>query len=94
MAHVLEEDNTVTEMYLSNGNIQDSKNLLMVHKDGTIELEWCLGDTIQVEENPILVKIGRRMVLEYGTPNLFGVREMMPFQDEQGNLESRWERIM
>ena len=94
MAHVLQDNFTVTEMYISDGNIPESKNLLMVHKDGKLELKWCCGDYIQDEYQPTLSKVGRRMLLEYGEPNLFGIRQKLPFQDEQGNLDSSWERIM
>ena len=39
-------------------------------------------------------KVGRKMFLEYGEPNLFMIRERMPFQDEMGNLEKVWEKVM
>ena len=93
MAHIL-QDNSVTEMYISDSTIKDSKNLLLVHKDGTLELKWCLGETIEVQANPTLVKVGRKMRLEYGEPNLFGIRQIIPFQDENGNLEKVWEKVM
>jgi hypothetical protein len=32
--------------------------------------------------------------LEFGEPNLFSIRQRMTFQDEQGNLDERWEKVM
>ena len=94
MAHVLQDNDMVTEMYVTNGNIVGSKNLLIVHKNGDLELKWCYEDIVEKQVNPCLVKIGRRMLLEYGEPNLFNIRQRIAFQDEQGNLEKAWERIM
>lgn len=94
MAHVLQDNFMVTEMYLSDGNIPQSKNLLMIYKDGTLEMKWCCGDYIRKESNPTLTKVGRRMILEYGDPNLFGIRPTLPFQDEQGQLDKIWEKLM
>lgn len=90
----MQDNFTVTEMYLSDGNIPSSKNLLIVHKDGTLEMKWCCGDYIQNEFNPILSKVGRRMIIEYGDANMFGIRPTLPFQDEQGQLDKMWEKIM
>ena len=94
MAHVLQDDNMVTEIYVSDSTIKDSKNLLMVHKDGTLEMKWCMGDIVEKQINPVFVKVGRKMLLEYGEPNLFMIRQRLPFQDEMGNLEKVWEKVM
>ena len=94
MAHILQDDNMVTEIYVSDSTIKDSKNLLMVHKDGTLEMEWCMGDIVEKQINPVLVKVGRKMLLEYGEPNLFMIRQRILFQDEMGNLEKAWEKVM
>lgn len=94
MAHILQDDDKVTEMYLSDSSIKGSKNLLMVHKSGSLELKWCCENIAETQINPILVKVGRKMLLEYGEPNLFNIRQRIPFQDEQGNLEKIWEKVM
>ena len=94
MAHILQKESKVKEIYLSNGDIKDSKNLLLVYDNGELVMKWCYEDIIEVQENPTLTKIGRRMILEYGEPNLFKIRQRIPFQDEMGKLESIWEKIM
>jgi hypothetical protein len=94
LAHILQDNDMVTEMYISNGDIVGSKNLLMVHKNGDLEFKWCYEDIVETQANPCLVKVGRKMMLEYGEPNLFDLRQKLPFQDEQGNLDSSWEKIM
>ena len=88
------QDNCVTEIYVSDGSVNDSKNVLFVYKDGSLGMKWCMGEYVEEQANPTLVKVGRKMFLEYGEPNLFMIRERMPFQDEMGNLEKVWEKVM
>lgn len=94
MEHNLHDSVKVREIYLSDGNINGSKNLLIVNEDGTVILEWCMGDKVEVQEKPIFVRIGKEMRVEYGTPNLFNIRQMLPFMDSFGRLDVMWERIM
>ena len=94
MAHIIEKNNKIKEVYLTDGNIQHSKYLLFVYDNGTLVLKWCWGDVVEIQANPTLTKIGRKMILEYGEANLFGIRQRKPFQDEQGKLESIWEKFM
>ncbi len=94
MAHILQKDSKVKEIYLADGNVVDSKLLLLVYEHGDIVLKWCYEDLVEVQANPTLTKVGRRMILEYGEPNIFNLRQRMTFQDEQGNLDERWEKIM
>jgi hypothetical protein len=84
----------VNEIYVSDSDVVDSKNILLVYDDGHLELKWCYEDYVEKQENPSLVKVGRSMKLEYGEANLFGTRQMLPFQDEQGKLEKMWEKIL
>ena len=97
MAHVLQDDNKVTELYLCNddrGGIKGSKYLLYIKENGSIELKWCYEDITETQINPMLVKVSRGMRVEYGEPNLFMQRQMLPFQDENGNLNEIWEKII
>ena len=90
----MQKDSKVKEMYLADGEVIDSKLLLLIYENGDIVLKWCYDDIIEVQANPTLNKVGRRMLLEYGEPNLFNIRQRMTFQDEQGNLDEKWEKIM
>lgn len=90
----MQKDNKVKEIYLSDGEVKGSKNLLLVYDDGYLVLKWCYEDLIETQVNPILSKVGKKMILEYGEPNLFNLRQRIPFQDELGNLDGRWEKIM
>ena len=94
MAHILQKDSKVKEIYLADGEIVNSKLILFIYENGDVLLEWCYEDLIEVQANPTLNKVGRRMILEYGEPNIFNLRQRMTFQDEQGNLDERWEKIM
>jgi hypothetical protein len=94
LAHILQSKGRAKEIYLADAEIKDSKYILLVFEDGSIKLEWCYEDLIEIQVNPVLTKLGRRMILEFGEPNLFNLRERKPFQDEQGNLDSMWEKIM
>ena len=68
--------------------------MLEVKKDGTLEMNWYMGNAKTKEENPILVKKSDgSMKLEYGEGNLFGIRRRLPFTDKDGNLEERWTKI-
>lgn len=88
------KNSKVKEIYLTEGEIPDSKYLLMVYEDGFLVMKWCYEDLVEVQPNPILTKVGRKMILEYGQPNLFSIRQRLPFQDEQGNLDDRWEKVL
>ena len=94
MAHILQKDSKVKEIYLADGEIVNSKLILFIYENGDVLLEWCYEDLIEVQANPTLNKVGRRMILEYGESNIFNLRQRMTFQDEQGNLDERWEKIM
>lgn len=90
----MQKDSKVKEIYLANGEVVDSKLLLLVYENGDIVLKWCYEDLVEVQANPTLTKVGRRMILEYGEPNIFNLRQRMTFQDEQGNLDERWEKVL
>ena len=94
MAYILRKDSKVTEIYLADGEVTNSKLLLLIYENGDIVLKWCYEDLVEVQSNPTLTKIGRRMILEYGEPNIFNLRQRMTFQDEQGNLDERWEKVL
>lgn len=94
MAHILQIDSKVKEIYLSNSDVGNSKNLLLVYDNDSIVLKWCNGNVIEIQESPTLINIGRRTLIEYGEPNLFGIRRKIPFKNDVGNLESMWEKIM
>lgn len=94
MAYILQKDSKVKEIYLADGNVVSSKLLLLIYENGDIVLKWCYEDLVEVQVNPTLSKVGKRMILEYGEPNIFNLRQKMPFQDEQGNLEDIWEKVM
>ena len=94
MAHILQNDDMATEIYLCDGEIADSKFLLIVRADGRLELKWCYGDFIETQINPLFVKIGKKMMLEYGEPNLFMQRQKLTFQGEDGKLDEIWEKVM
>ena len=59
------QDKDVTEIYVSDGSVKDSKNLLFVYKDGSLGMKWCMGEYVEEQANPTLVKVGRKMFLEY-----------------------------
>ncbi len=94
MAHILQKDSKVNEIYMTDGEMNNSKYLLFVYDNGDLVMKWCYEDIVEIQINPILTKIGRRMLLEYGEPNLFSIRQRLPFQDEQGNLDEIWEKVM
>lgn len=94
MAHILQDNIKVKEIYLANGNINGSNYLFMVFEDGTLSLDWCQGQVVQHEVRPILIKIGRTTRIEFGEPNLFGTRQILTFQDENGQLDKKWKKIM
>lgn len=86
---------SVKEIYVSDGNIADSKYTLIIMSDGTVRLTWYQGAVRSIEKEPIIVKrgIGNCAFIEYGVPNLFGIRASLPFMDEEGDLVERWEKI-
>ena len=92
MAHVLQGD--VREIYVSNSSIKGSKNVLFVYESGDLELKWCCENVVEKQLCPSLVKENNKVRLEYGEPNLFQIRQTLPFQNEQGQLEPCWEKIM
>jgi hypothetical protein len=94
LAHNLYNGSKVKEIYLTDGEIPNSKYILMIHEDGYLVMKWCYEDLTELQPNPILVKVGRRMILEYGEPNLFNIKQRIGFQDEQGKLEERWEKVL
>jgi len=94
LAHILQRDSKAKEIYLADAEIKDSKYLLIVYENGELELKWCYEDIVEVQVNPILVKSGKRMLLEFGDVNLFNLRERKPFQNEEGNLDEMWEKII
>ena len=92
MAQNLQGD--VREIYVSDSSIKGSKNVLIIYDKGDLELKWCCENVVETQICPQFVKIGRAMKLEYGEPNLFQIRQTLPFQNEQGQLEPCWEKIM
>lgn len=94
MAHILQKDSKVKEIYLADAEMVNAKYLLFVYEDGSLIMKWCYEDIVEVQANPILTKVGRKMILEYGEPNIFNLRQRMAFQDEQGNLDERWEKVV
>ena len=94
MAQILQNKGKAKEIYLADAEIKDAKYILLVYEDGSIVLKWCYEDIVEVQVNPTLTKVGRKMILEFGEPNLFQQRERIAFQDEQGKLEDSWKKIM
>ena len=94
MAYILQKDSKVKEIYLTDGETVNSKYLLFVYDNGSLVMKWCYEDIVEIQANPTLTKVGRKMILEFGEPNLFSIRQRMTFQDEQGNLDERWEKVM
>jgi hypothetical protein len=92
MAHILQKD--VREIYVSDSSIKGSKNVLFVYEGGDLELKWCCQNVVEKQLCPSLVRVGKCLKLEYGEPNLFQIRQIIPFQDENGKLEPCWEKIM
>ena len=92
MAHILQKD--VREIYVSDSSIKGSKNVLFVYEGGDLELKWCCQNVVEKQLCPSLVRVGKCLKLEYGEPNLFQIRQIIPFQDENGKLEPGWEKIM
>jgi hypothetical protein len=90
----LQKDSKVKEIYLADAEMVNAKYLLFVYEDGSLIMKWCYEDIVEVQANPILTKVGRKMILEYGEPNIFNLRQRMAFQDEQGNLDERWEKVV
>ena len=92
MAHILQGD--VREIYVSDSSIKGSKNVLFVYESGELELKWCCENVVEQQLSPSFVRVGKCLKLEYGEPNLFQIRQIIPFQDENGKLEPCWEKIM
>jgi hypothetical protein len=92
MAYILQKD--VREIYVSDSSIKGSKNVLFVYEGGDLELKWCCQNVVEKQLCPSLVRVGKCLKLEYGEPNLFQIRQIIPFQDENGKLEPCWEKIM
>ena len=84
----------VSEMYVTDGMIPNSKYLLMIMQDGTVIFNWYDKDFRIEYENPCLVRYHNGMKIEYGKPNELGVRAFMELLDyNSGQLTSRWEKI-
>ena len=84
----------VKELYVSDGNVVDSTYVFMILEDGTPSLTWYMGNQKVEEYNPTISKrYDGSMKIEYGEPNLFGVRQVLCFIDSSGQLEERWDRI-
>jgi hypothetical protein len=94
LAYILQKDSKVKEIYLADADMANAKYLLFVYDNGSLVMKWCYEDIVEIQANPTLTKVGRKMVLEFGEPNLFSIRQRMTFQDEQGNLDERWEKVM
>jgi len=85
---------TVNELYVSKGNVVGSTFVFMIMENGTPILMWYMGNSSVKEHNPTInKKTNGSMVIEYGSPNLFGVRQTLPFVDANGELEEKWEKI-
>ncbi len=84
----------VKEIYVCDGAINKSKEVLMIDDDGRISLTFYLGDAVIPEHEPVLVNFLRGMRIEYGVPSEIGTRASMPFLDyETGELHKSWTRI-
>ena len=82
------------EIYVRNGNLSNSKYVLMVSYVGEIFLTWYMGDVKIEQIDPIGVKTsGKGMKIEYGLPNKEGNRYCLPFLDEEGHLDEGWTRV-
>lgn len=82
-------------MYISEGNIPNSKYVLSLLGDGSLRLKWYSENTTMVEKEPIMVKrsVADETVIEFGDENLFGIRQTIPFMTKDGKLDGRWSRI-
>jgi len=80
-------------MYLCDGEVVGSKYLLTVHECGFLMLKWYYDDISETQVNPIMVKVGNKMMVEYKEPNLFHIKMRLPFTDENGKLEPKWTKI-
>ena len=84
----------VKEIYVCDGNITNSKEVLMIDDNGNPSLTFYLGETKIPEYRPVLIKFLNGVRIEYGVPNCMGIRPCMPLIDyETGELHKRWERI-
>lgn len=84
----------VKELYVSEGNVIGSTFVLTILENGVPNLTWYMGNSKVEEKNPIISKrYDGSMKIEYGEPNLFGVRQVLCFIDSSGKLENRWEKI-
>jgi hypothetical protein len=94
LAYILQKDSKVKEIYLTDGETVNAKYLLFVYDNGSLVLKWCYEDIVEIQDNPTLTKVGRKMILEFGETNIFSIRQRMTFQDEMGKLDGRWEKIV
>ena len=70
---------------MSDGNVVGSTYVLMILEDSTPSLTWYMGNSKVEEKNPIISKrYDGSMKIEYGEPNLFGVRQVLCFIDSRG----------
>ena len=83
----------VSEIYAADASIGGSKHVLSVMDDGTLGLMWYHGDSRVPEKDPVMVSVGGDRFIEFGVPNLFGLRQRTRFMSKSGILDEKWERI-
>jgi len=86
--------NNAKEIYITKGEEVGTHYILMVNEDGSLTLNWYNNECKVSESEPIMTKkTNGCMMLECGDKNTFGLRKVIPFLDEKGVLDSRWDRI-
>ena len=84
----------IKEIYVCDGTIKKSKEVLMIDDNDNISLTFYLGDTKIPEHKPEFIKFLKGIRIEYGVPNIIGTRASMPFKDyDTGELHKNWTRI-
>lgn len=84
----------IKEIYVCDGTIKKSKEVLMIDDNDNISLTFYLGDTKIPEHKPEFIKFLKGIRIEYGVPNIIGTRASMPFLDyDTGELHRNWTRI-
>ena len=84
----------INEIYVCDGNIPNSKEVLMIDDEGNPSLTFYLGDSVIPEHEPVLIRFLKGIRIEYGVPSEIGTRLSLPFIDyDTGELHKRWEKI-
>lgn len=83
----------VREVYL--GGVKEFvRYILKIYENGSVSLTSYFGLGREVEENPSIVMVGKKMIVEYGNANMFSQRKRIVLKDETGNLNDWWDKIM